>query len=41
MMRKRPENDCSDCEHRYNEYCTLFDDLIKYSDLCWMWRRRK
>jgi len=37
---KREYTDCSDCKHRHREYCTLFDDLIEYKDLCWMWTER-
>lgn len=41
MVKKLNEHDCADCKHRYKEYCTLFDDLIEYNDLCFMWGDRK
>ena len=34
------ENECSDCKHRYKNICVLFDDLIRYTDHCFMWEER-
>lgn len=36
------EESCLDCEFCFkNEYCVLFDDLIKFSDCCFMHSIRK
>ena len=36
----KKDNHCSDCKHRWREYCVLFDDLIKYNDMCFMFDER-